>query len=623
MKASRRIGNAQALSLQESEALYRTLVERIPVGVVLHRGGPILLANHAAARIAGLSGVEALLGRHLAELLVQDADRGSLRRRFEEVLSGSGEVPPARFRLRAHGGPEVVVEARSVRVALGGETTILTLWHDVTERTLAQERLSASESRFRSLTELSSDWYWEQDAQLRFTRMEGRVLSKQGLDGRAFLGRARWEIGYDNLTAAQWRDHRALLEAHLPFYDFEGVTRDASGRLQRAALVSGEPVFDPGGRFAGYRGVGRDITDRKRAEEALRESQEKLELALSASGLAMFDWNVASDTVELSAEWARIVGGPPGPTCTTGAALRDRLHPAEADALLQRIVAGLKGAEQSYAVEHRVRADDGQWRWIESRAKVTKRSPDGRALRVSGINADVTYRKEVERLKDEFIATVSHELRSPLASLLASLELLREGACGELPEPARRSLELAWQNGERLSALVRDILDLERLEAGTMQLHSEPVRISRFLRRAVSLNEPAAGRYGVHLDVQVPGDELIVEADPDRLLQVVTNLVSNAAKFSAVGARVAVTARSTDGWVRIAVTDSGCGIGADLRNHIFTRFARGPVAQGPRQGGTGLGLAISKGLVERMGGRISFESEVGRGSTFYVDLPPA
>lgn len=611
------------LGLQEADARNRALIERVPVGVVLHRGGRILFANSAAAAVTRVAGAEALIGRNIADFLVEEADREVLRQRFHDVEFGSGEAPPARFRFRAATGGEVMIEARSVRVALDGEITVLTIWNDITERTRAERELMESERRFRSLTELTADWYWEQDSNFRFTRVEGSVLAKHGIDTAWFLGKTRWEIGFDNVSEAQWRVHRALLEAHRPFLDFEGHRHDASGRLANASLISGQPIFDAGGRFVGYRGVGRDITDRKRAEEALRESQVRLELALAASGLALFDWNVQTDEMLLSAEWALIVGGPPGPRHATGAAMRARVHPEDERATLAQVAALLKGEIPFYDVEHRVRTDGGEWRWILSRAQVTRRDATGRALRVTGTNADISYRKEVERLKDELIGSVSHELRTPLTSMLASLALLREGRGGALPEQAASFVALACENGERLHALVNAILDFERVEAGTMRLHAEPVNVAHFMHRALALNAPLAERYRVRLRLDVPQGLPSVEADPERFLQVITNLLSNAAKFSVEGGEVRVAVRAMNGWVRISVADDGCGIDEAFHDHIFKRFARAPGAEGPRKGGTGLGLAISKALVERMGGRISFVSQAGRGATFSVDLPVA
>jgi signal transduction histidine kinase len=220
-------------------------------------------------------------------------------------------------------------------------------------------------------------------------------------------------------------------------------------------------------------------------------------------------------------------------------------------------------------------------------------------------------------MKREFVATVSHELRSPLTGIVAALGLVHEGSTGELPAKAREFIDLAYQNSERLTALVNDILDIERLEAGGIQMNLEPVMIDRLLERALALNAGYAERYGVRFALTSPPCGLRANADPERLMQVITNLLSNAAKHSPAGAEVAIESRAAQAAVRIAVIDHGPGIAPAFRSRLFGKFEQAD----PAGGGTGLGLAISKGLIERMGGRIGCDSEPGRGSTFWIELP--
>jgi signal transduction histidine kinase len=271
-------------------------------------------------------------------------------------------------------------------------------------------------------------------------------------------------------------------------------------------------------------------------------------------------------------------------------------------------------------VQHRVRRHDGSWLWIESVARANRRAADGRALRITGANTDITERKAVEALKSEFIATVSHELRTPLTSLLASLALVREGAAGELAPQAKSFVDIAYANSERLADLVNDILDMEKIESGGMELRLQQVALGPFLARVVELNAPYAEKYGVRL-VAGGGDGLEVQADPERLMQVLTNLASNAIKFSPPGEEVRITASALPHAARLEVTDRGPGIPPEFRSRIFGKFAQAEERAERQQGGTGLGLAITKALVERMSGRIGFDTETGRGTTFWAELP--
>jgi len=366
-------------------------------------------------------------------------------------------------------------------------------------------------------------------------------------------------------------------------------------------------------------------TTRERARElaqhmtvALRASEERLQLALASSRLALFDWDVDSGLVQLSAEWGAMLGGERAPTLSPIQKLQRLDHPDDLAEVRAKVGALLRGEAEDCRYEHRVRRLDGSWLWIETVARANERHADGRAMRITGANSDIEERKAVERMKSEFIATVNHELRTPLTSMIGSLGLVREGSAGALPPDAQKFVDIAYANSERLADLVNDILDMERIDAGRMEMQIEQVEPGALLARAVELNAPYAERLGARL-VLAPGAAPPVRADPDRLMQVLTNLISNAAKHSPPGAAVTLAAVAAGAALRISVSDEGPGIAPEFRARLFGKFEQADRAHG----GTGLGLAISKALVERMNGRIGCDSEPGRGTTFWVELPKA
>ncbi len=264
---------------------------------------------------------------------------------------------------------------------------------DITARKIAEQNLQDSERRFRMLAEMSSDWYWEQDAECRFTSITSR--SNGVLDFKAMIGKRRWEIAAEDVQPEFWRAHRATLEAHLPFHDFEYTSIQPGGARHRF-LISGKPVYDERGKFAGYRGVGSDITARKAAEAELRLAKERLELALEGSRLALWDTDIATGAVYLSEAWAHMLGLPAGETRTTTAELMALVHPNDLAEATRLSVETLRGERDEYMMEHRVHAADGSWRWIISRGRVSARDERGRALRMSGTNLDITERREME-----------------------------------------------------------------------------------------------------------------------------------------------------------------------------------------------------------------------------------
>lgn len=236
---------------------------------------------------------------------------------------------------------------------------------------------------------------------------------------------------------------------------------------------------------------------------------------------------------------------------------------------------------------------------------------------------DISERKKVERLKSEFVATVSHELRTPLTSIKGSLELVNAGVLGSIPETAGTMLRLAQKNTERLVLLVNDILDIEKLELGEASLPLSLTDLRELLEQALAQNQGYADNFSVRLSLdlhELPAS-VLVSVNHQRLQQVLSNLISNAVKFSAPGTVVQLSACLRDHDVMIKVCDQGPGISQEFRSRIFQKFAQADGSDSRQRGGTGLGLSICKELMERMNGTIGFDSVEGQGSTFYITLP--
>ena len=222
-------------------------------------------------------------------------------------------------------------------------------------------------------------------------------------------------------------------------------------------------------------------------------------------------------------------------------------------------------------------------------------------------------------LKSEFVATVSHEMRTPLTSIAASLGLLAGTAYGTMPDPARRLIKIAHANSARLVRLINDILDIEKLESGKVMFDLQHVDVQTLVEQALEANRPLAESFGVTLCIEPASAR--VHADPNRLTQVITNLLSNAIKFSPPGANVVVAIRLRSDCVRISVRDHGPGIPEAFRPHIFNRFAQASLSEAGQMPGSGLGLSIAKQIVVRLGGEIGFVDARGGGTVFFVDIP--
>jgi PAS domain S-box-containing protein len=234
---------------------------------------------------------------------------------------------------------------------------------------------------------------------------------------------------------------------------------------------------------------------------------------------------------------------------------------------------------------------------------------------------DLTERHHIDRMKDEFLATVSHELRTPLTSVLGALGLIASGSAGALPKAAMTLSEVARRNGERLSRLIDDILDLTKLEGNQMVLQLQSVHPGMLVREALSANQGYAQQAGVKLSATIPQDCPKVRLDADRFLQVMANLLSNAVKHSASGETVSVRLDWSSTHVSVTVRDHGPGVDPQFRARIFEKFSQADGSDRRAQGGTGLGLYITRMFVERMHGRVGVESVPGEGAIFKVEFP--
>ncbi|CAN5350999.1 hypothetical protein BH10PSE2_BH10PSE2_28490 [soil metagenome] len=239
---------------------------------------------------------------------------------------------------------------------------------------------------------------------------------------------------------------------------------------------------------------------------------------------------------------------------------------------------------------------------------------------VVAVVRDISERRRIEIFKDEFVSTVSHELRTPLTSIAGSLGLLAGGAAGVLPDKAARLIQIANANSQRLVRLIDDILDIEKVESGKLRLDLRSIDLRVVAAQAIESVKAFADLYGVQLSL-AEGASALVRGDEHRLVQVVTNLLSNACKFSPSGGQVRITVDRETRVARLSVTDDGPGIPETFRAQIFSKFAQADASDARAKGGTGLGLAIAREIAERHGGRLWFESTPGEGTTFHLDLP--
>jgi PAS domain S-box-containing protein len=356
------------------------------------------------------------------------------------------------------------------------------------------------------------------------------------------------------------------------------------------------------------------------ANHELRDLNERFMLATHSGGMGIWDWDVGADVLMWDARTYEIYGAPPDAQPSMEYMLRS-VHPDDVERTRAEVLNALSGKQSQLRTTFRIICASGEER-VLSASGLTLRNASGHAVRMTGLIWDITESQRVERMKNEFVATVSHELRTPLTSIRGSLGLAAAGVAGKLPERAAGLINIALNNCERLTLLINDILDIEKLESDKQRFDVRRMDVSELVTRSLEENAGLAQSLDVHFATPEPLCHADVLVDPSRFLQVMANLLSNASKFSPAGAAVEVTAHCNHGRVRVAVRDHGKGIPPEFQSRIFQKFSQADSSDSRNGTGTGLGLAISRAIVERFGGHIAFESGPA-GTTFFFELPEA
>lgn len=428
------------------------------------------------------------------------------------------------------------------------------------------------------------------------------------------------------------------LRQRIPSYEVEYRLRHKDGSW-RWVLARGKAVWDAGGNVLRLVGSHSDITARKNAEQALADSRQRLEMALAAGELGMWDWDIAADQLYFSEGCFVVLGYEPDRVMRDPAVWRELIHPDDRALVFSRLGDHLAGRLDRFACEFRMRHRDGSWRWSVSRGQVVYRDAQGRAARLVGTYQDITARKQSEealrsakeaaeaaaRAKSEFLAMMSHEIRTPLNGVIGMTSLLLDSP---LSAHQREYVETIRSSGGALLGVINEVLDFSKIEAGRMELERLDFDVRATVEEAVALVADAAQQKGLALRVSIgEGVPTGVWGDPGRVRQVLLNYLSNAIKFTPAGevrVEVAHTGSASGLKLRWSVSDTGIGLSPEQQKRLFTPFTQADASTTRRFGGTGLGLAICRRLTNLMGGEVGVESEPGRGSTFWftMDLEP-
>jgi len=513
-------------------------------------------------------------------------------------------------------------------------TGISVYFRDATEAKHAEELLRRNRDTFYTLIQNNPFGMYVVDADFRvaqFSQGARKAFANvQPVIGRDFaeVMRTLWPESFATEAVARFRHTLAtgepytagLVERRRDLDELEAY----DWRIERITL--------PDGRF-GVVCHFYDLSERQELESKLRESESRLRMATEAAKLGIWTWQPHADKVTWDNERPfEIFGLREGDGPVDAARfVAEFLHPGDLP-LFERATTRTLNDRAAFSFECRIRRPDGEQRWIQFTGKANEAGPDA-AVQIVGTVEDITDRKlteeslrefasrlsEADRRKDEFLATLAHELRNPLAPIRNGLEIVRRS---ESPDALGKATAMMDRQVKQMVRLVDDLLDVSRISRDKLQLQKRRVALSTVLDQAVETSHAVVAASGDRLIVSKPAEVVVIDGDAIRLVQVFSNLISNAAKYSGRDSPIWLTSEATDDEVSVTVKDRGAGIPAEMLPRIFDMFVQVDSSLERSQGGLGIGLTLVKRLVELHGGSVEAHSAgEGQGSEFVVRLP--
>ncbi len=610
------------LALRESEERFAKAFNASPLSLTLSslKTGKLLEVNETFSAVSGYTREDAI-GRTTVELGLwtntqeRDAELDAVRT--------AGKVRKLEYRFRTKAGKEVLGLLSAEKIDIGGEPYALTVIEDISDREVAQKALLESEERLRLALRSASAGAWTLNIESGTTFWSEEFEPLYGYDHTTPRRIETWlaSVHEEDRARVQAEIKRRVASSQIDFRQEFRIVHPVRG--VRWILDLGHIEREATGRALSFSGISLDITDRKQMEEALRTSETLYRAIGESIDYGVWICDPTGKNTYASESFLRLVGLTQEQCSSFG--WGEVLHPDDSERTIAAWQECVRTGGQ-WDIQHRCRGVDGKWHPILARG-VPVKNDAGEITAWAGINLDISHLKHVEdelreadQRKNEFLATLAHELRNPLAPIRNGLEILRlTKGVGEAGAQARDMMDRQLRQMVRL---IDDLLDLSRISRGKIDLQLEPVDLAKAIHVALEISQPLITEAGHKLTVEIPKESLHVQADQTRLSQVFANVINNAAKYTDKGGHIWLTIKRQGEQVNVSVRDNGMGIPAHLLPRVFEMFTQGNRSLEKTPSGLGVGLSIAKRLVEMHGGAIEARSDGhGCGSEFVVHLP--
>ena len=607
-------------ALRESQQRFARFMQHLP-GLAWAKDlqGRYVYANDAAMTVFGTS--EETLYNKTDEEVFQPEVAARFKQNDQQALASSAGVQV--IETLKHGDgilhhslvTKFPIQGSNGKPALVGGMAI-----DISDLHRAQAALAESELRYRTIGELVPFGTWMTDPHGNVLHISNSFLEMLGQTLDEHL---------HSWTARLHPDDFERVAGGLPTWFKTGHAWEEEYRIRdkegcyRAILSRGIPIRNETDEIVCWVGINLDITERKRSEKALRDSEEQFRGIVSQSIAGVAEVDLTGRFIFVNDRYCEIVGRP------RDELLELRMQDISVEEELKENLAlfeklGREGAP--FIIEKRYIRPDGSAVWVNNSVSALRDS-QGRVKAVVAVCVDVTDRRraedalrEADRRKNEFLATLAHELRNPLAPIRNSLQLLQ--LAGDDPEMQEQARSIMERQLQQMVRLIDDLLDISRITRNRLDLRKERIEIATIVQSAMEATRPFIESFGHELVITLPAEPVYLHADLTRLAQVVSNLLNNAAKYTNRGGRISLTARRLGGEVVLSVKDNGIGIAPEHLSGLFERFSQVTTALERAHGGLGIGLALVRGLVEMHGGQVEARSKgLGHGSEFVIRLP--
>ena len=609
---------ASTQALAESDERHALVMRGLSVGVwEWDVASNKMIASEKSREILGIPPGEGLTYEGFAARLHPD-DKGRVERAIFGHVRGV-EAYDTEFRLRRNDGEYVWVHASGqARMREDGRAgRMVGSIQDITHKKQQQQELERSESQLRILIENAPAAVAMFDSEMRYIMTSRRWLEDYRLEDRNIIGVSHYDVFPEIRKMPNWIDihQRALRGERFDMREDCWVRADGHREWNQWAI---HPWHDGTGKVGGIVMFTEVITARKIAEAALRTSEAVNRAAMDKAPIGKAVVLPNGRFMKVNPAMCQLLGHSEQELMAMD--FQALTHPDDVESNLANFHALLAGKAASSQFEKRYLHRDGRVIWAQLSLSLVRR-PDGEADFVVAQVQDNTERKVFDRISNDLATVVTQELREPLTSIREALHGIVQLPEAGLPAPVKRLFDVCDNNCERLTRLVDAILDLEKLASGELRFNFRDEPIARITRKAVEANAVLARKLDVNFVLGEIDPGVMVYLDDERYSQVLANLLSNAAKFSPPGSTIEINAELRGEWVRVEVRDRGQGIPEDFRARIFSKFSHADSGEARHKGGVGLGLYITRQLVEQMRGNIGFASEVGSGTTFWVEFP--